>query len=76
METGAVEAQLHGTDNIVLQGFFGGGGVNAVGIEPLIENETTEEGLAVESQQLFAVTLGDPHRAKSKVGTHGILARA
>ena len=68
MESCTVEAELHGVDDIVLQRLVGGGGVDAVGIEALIEDPSAEDTLAVQEE----LALGEGYLAKTEVGVDGI----
>ncbi len=50
MESCTVEARLHRKKNVFFQSFRRGGGVDPVWIETLIQNETLEDGYAVDEE--------------------------
>ena len=47
MKSCTIEACLHRKKDIVFESLFGGGGVNTVGVEALVENKSLENGFAL-----------------------------
>ena len=67
----AVEAHVHGKADITLQRRVAGRGVDAVGIEALIQHQPLEHGFAVE-QQLAA---SESDGAHAEIALHRVLAQ-
>ena len=72
MQPRAVEAHLHGKKNIVFQRLIRGRGINTVGIEPLVQHQALEHGLAV-YQAFFSVK---GNGAQGEIAVRRILNRA
>ena len=69
VEPGAVEARVVRELDVFYQVLLGGGGVDAVGVEALVQHGAQEQGLAVE-QELPALKLGG---AQAEVALHPVL---
>ena len=67
-----VEAHLLGDLDIVEQCFVGGGGVDAIGPEALVERTYVEEGLVVEEHAGVVAILGERDLAHTEVTLDGI----
>ena len=69
-----VEAELFGDLNIVFERLVGGGGVDAVGPEALVERPAQEDRLAVEQDARHAllVRLADLDLAHAEIAVHGV----
>ena len=68
MQASAVEAEIHGQFNIVLEEFVRRAGVDAVGIEALVEYGAHEDRTVVEPDAVFFQF----HLAHAEVALHGV----